>query len=114
MALAMGTIKLTPEATRDLIDEGPGDRAAYFDTWVQSLGGKLLGYYFAENSDIDIVTLMELPDEMRASAAKCMATWAANWSTGMSRHLEVTWLATAEDFAAGLTAAEKIAGPGRE
>jgi hypothetical protein len=110
----MGTIKLTPEATRDLIAEGPVERAAYFDSWVQGLGGKLLGYYFAENSEIDIVTLMELPDEMRASAARSMATWASNWSTGMSRHLEVTWLATPEELSAGLGATGEIATPGHE
>ena len=114
MALAMGTIKLTPAATGELIAEGPVERAAYFESWVEKLGGKMLGYYFAEHTDVDIVTLMELPDEMRANAARCMATWASNWSTGMSERLEVTWLATPEEFAAGLEAAGQIATPGQE
>jgi hypothetical protein len=51
---------------------------------------------------------------MRASPARCMATWASNWSTGMSQRLEVSWLATPEEFAAGLGAAGSIATPGQE
>ena len=114
MALALGMIKLTPTATANLIKEGPVQRAEYFAKWLESLGGKLLGYYYAENSEIDIVTVMELPDEMRANAARCMATWASSWSTGMSQDLDVTWLATPEEFAAALKATTPIAAPGKE
>lgn len=114
MALALGTMKLTPAAMADLIKEGPVDRAAYFSKWLEGIGGKLLAYYFAEDSDIDIVTLAELPDDMRAHTAKSIATWAANWSAGMAQHLEVIWLATPEELAEALKATRTVGAPGHE
>jgi uncharacterized protein with GYD domain len=114
MALGIGMTKLTPEATRALIAEGPVARAAYFKRLMEGIGGKVLGYYFAESSEFDILALVDLPDELRAKTAASVATGALNWSTGMAEKIRVTWLTTPEEFEAALKTATGLAAPGKE
>ena len=87
MALVLGMTKYTPEATKALLAEGPTARAAYFTKTIEAVGGKVLGYYFAEGADFDVVALLELPDEERSSVAGSVAIGALNWSTGMAESM---------------------------
>jgi uncharacterized protein with GYD domain len=114
MALALGMTKYTPEATKSLLAEGPTARAAYVTKTMEAMGGKVLGYYFAEGSDFDVVALIEVPDEMRSSVAAGIAVGALNWSSGMAESMRVTWLTTPEEFEAALKTATGLAAPGKE
>ena len=113
MALALGMTRYTPAATKALIAEGPVARAAYFKRAIEGMGGKVLGYYFAEGSDVDVVALVDMPDEQR-STANAIAFGALNWSSGMAESLRITWLTTPEEFEAALKTASGIAAPGEE
>jgi hypothetical protein len=44
-----------------LIAEGPTARAALLRQMMESVGGKVPGYYFAEDPDFDVVALLEIP-----------------------------------------------------
>lgn len=111
---AVALAKYTPEATKALIEEGPVARAAYFKALIEGRGGQVLGYFFAEGSEADVVSLMALPDEMRADPAANIATQALNWSAGWAESIRVIWLSTPEAFEAALTAATGVAAPGNE
>ena len=113
MALALGMTRYTPAATKALIAEGPVARAAYFKRVIEGMGGKVLGYYFAEGPDVDVVALVDVPDDQR-SIATAVAFGALNWSSGMAESLRVTWLATPEEFEAALKTASGLAAPGEE
>jgi len=114
MALAIGMTKFTPEATKALIAEGPVARAAYFKRLMEGLGGKVLGYYFAEGPQFDVVAVIDLPDEMRSQVATGVAIGALNWASGMAESMQVTWLTTPEEFEAALKTAPGLAAPGNE
>jgi uncharacterized protein with GYD domain len=113
MALALGMTKYTPAATKALIAEGPVARADYFKRIIEGLGGKVLGYYFAESTDVDVVALFDVPDEQR-SIATAVAFGALNWSSGMAESMRVTWLTTPEEFEAALKSTRGLAAPGEE
>jgi hypothetical protein len=74
----------------------------------------VLGYYFAEGPDCDVVAIVELPDTIRAQVASAAAIGALNWSTGMAESMRVTWLTTPEEFEAALKTATGLAAPGKE
>ena len=114
MPLAMGMVKWTPEAMKHLIDEGPLARVEYFRKWAKEMGGALRDYYFAEASDFDALAIVEFPAEMRADPARCMAAWAANWSSGYAESLRMVWLATPEAFAEALKGRITVVPPGSE
>jgi uncharacterized protein with GYD domain len=114
MALLLSMTKYTPEATKALVAEGPTARAAYVSKVVEALGGKVRGYYFAECPDFDVVALVEVPDEMRASVAGSIAVGALNWSSGMAESLRIAWLTTPEEFEEALKTATGVAAPGEE
>jgi uncharacterized protein with GYD domain len=113
MALALGMTKYTPAATKALIAEGPVARAAYFKRFIENMGGKVLGYYFAEGADADVVALVDVPDDQR-SIPISVAFGALNWASGMAESLRLTWLTTPEEFEAALKSASGIAAPGEE
>ena len=113
MALALGMTRYTPDATKALLAEGAVRRAEYFTGVIESLGGKVLGYYFAEGNDCDVVALVDIPDEER-DIARSVAFGALNWSSGMAESMRVTWLTTPEQFDAALEKATGIAAPGQE
>jgi uncharacterized protein with GYD domain len=113
MALALGTTKFTPDATKALIAEGPVARAAYFNGVIEGMGGRVLGYYFAEGQEFDVVALVDVPDEFR-QVPTAVALGALNWSSGMAESIRLTWLTTPEAFEAALKAATGLAAPGKE
>ena len=66
MPLYLGRFSYTTDAMRALIDE-PQDRSAAAREVAESLGGKLLGFWFAFG-EFDGVFLMEAPDNASAAA----------------------------------------------
>jgi uncharacterized protein with GYD domain len=66
MPLYLGRFSYTTDAMRALIDE-PQDRSAAAREVAESLGGKLLGFWFAFGK-FDGVFLMDAPDNASAAA----------------------------------------------
>jgi uncharacterized protein with GYD domain len=66
MPLYLGRFSYTTDATKALLNE-PQDRSAAAREVAESLGGKLLGFWFAFG-EFDGVFLMEAPDNASAAA----------------------------------------------
>ena len=66
MPLYLGRFSYTPDAKRALLKQ-PEDRSAAAREVAESLGGKLLGFWFAFG-EFDGVFLMEAPDNASAAA----------------------------------------------
>jgi uncharacterized protein with GYD domain len=66
MPLYLGRFSYTTDAMKALIDE-PQDRSAAAREVAESLGGKLMGFWFAFG-EFDGVFLMEAPDNASAAA----------------------------------------------
>jgi uncharacterized protein with GYD domain len=66
MPLYLGRFSYTTDAMRALLNE-PQDRSAAAREVAESLGGKLLGFWFAFG-EFDGVFLMEAPDNASAAA----------------------------------------------
>ena len=66
MPLYLGRFSYTTDAIKALLDE-PQDRSAAAREVAESLGGKLLGFWFAFG-EFDGVFLMEAPDNATAAA----------------------------------------------
>ncbi len=66
MPLYLGRFSYTTDAMRSLLDQ-PQDRSAAAREVAESLGGKLLGFWFAFG-EFDGVFLMEAPDNASAAA----------------------------------------------
>ena len=90
MALYLGRFSYTPEALRGMM-ENPTDRGAAAREVAESLGGKLLGFWFCFGES-DGAYLMEAPDNATA-AALAMAIGAS----GAISNVETTVLMTAEE-----------------
>lgn len=66
MSLYLGRFSYTTDAMRALLDQ-PQDRSAAAREVAESLGGKLLGFWYAFG-EFDGVFLMEAPDNASAAA----------------------------------------------
>ena len=66
MSLYLGRFSYTTDAMKALLDQ-PADRSAAAQEVAESLGGKLLGFWFAFG-EFDGVFLMEAPDNASAAA----------------------------------------------
>jgi uncharacterized protein with GYD domain len=66
MAQYLGRISYTSDAVRALMDS-PQDRSAAAREVVESLGGKLLGFWFALG-EFDAVFIVDAPDNATAAA----------------------------------------------
>jgi uncharacterized protein with GYD domain len=66
MSLYLGRFSYTTDAMKALLDD-PQDRSAAAREVAESLGGKLLGFWFAFG-EFDGVFLMEAPDNASAAA----------------------------------------------
>ena len=80
-----------PHPIKAMVDRPDLDRAAQASAMVASLGGKLLGYWFAFGG-FDGIVLMEAPDNS-AAASIAMAIRA----TGEVSRLETTVLVTMDE-----------------
>jgi uncharacterized protein with GYD domain len=85
MPLYLGRFSYTSDALKALVDQ-PQDRSAAAREVAESLGGKLLGFWYAFG-EFDAVFLMEAPDNTSA-AALAMAVGAG----GALSELETTVL----------------------
>jgi uncharacterized protein with GYD domain len=90
MPLYLGRFSYTTDAVKALLDQ-PQDRSAAAREVAESLGGKLLGFWFAFG-EFDGVFLMEAPDNASA-AALAMAVGAA----GALSQIETTVLLDMEE-----------------
>ena len=66
MPLYLGRFSYTPDAMKSLLSQ-PEDRSAAAREVAESLGGKLLGFWYAFG-EFDGVFLMEAPDNASAAA----------------------------------------------
>jgi uncharacterized protein with GYD domain len=66
MPLYLGRFSYTPDAMKALLDQ-PQDRSVAAREVAESLGGKLLGFWYAFG-EFDGVFLMEAPDNATATA----------------------------------------------
>jgi uncharacterized protein with GYD domain len=110
MALALGLAKLSPEATKGLIEEGPVARAEYFRKVMEGAGGKVLGYYLAEGGDWDVVSLVDLPEtQVGPSGVAAILSTQAN---GLWARNHMIRLYTPEEVQSALTAVTALRLPG--
>ena len=80
MPLYLGRFSYTPDAIKALLSQ-PEDRSAAAREVAESLGGKLLGFWYAFG-EFDGVFLMEAPDNASA-AALAMAVGAGGALSGV-------------------------------
>ena len=85
----------TPHSIKGLVEQPDVDHAGQASAMVDSVGGKLLGYWYAFG-DFDGVVLLEAPD---ASTAASVAM--AIGGTGEVRRLETTVLLTMDEARQG-------------
>ena len=86
----------TPRSIRSLVDKPDADHAGEAAAMVASLGGKLLGYWYAFGNS-DGVVLMEGPDNSVAAAVAM-----AIGGTGEVSRLETTVLLTMDEAQAAM------------
>jgi uncharacterized protein with GYD domain len=86
----------TPRSIRSLVDKPDADHAGEAAAMVASLGGKLLGYWYAFGTS-DGVVVLEAPDNS-AAASVAMAIG----GTGEVSRLETTVLLTMDEAQAAM------------
>jgi uncharacterized protein with GYD domain len=94
MPMYLGRFSYTPEALKALIDN-PHDRAEVAGTTIESLGGKLHGFWYAFG-EYDGYFLMEVPDNATAAAASATA----GASGTLSKHETVPLMSVEEGIEA--------------
>ena len=101
MPLYLTRFSYTPETWARLI-ANPEDRRAAATTYIESVGGKLHGFWYAFGSH-DGITLWEAPDDVSMAAVVL-----AIGSGGAVTNLETTVLMTVEDTLAALKTAQGL------
>ena len=101
MPLYLSKFSYTPEAWARLI-RNPEDRSTAAAAYIESVGGKLHGFWYAFGTH-DGYTLWEAPDDV-SMAAVALAINAG----GALRSLETTVLLSVEDTIDALRRAERI------
>ena len=102
--------KLTPEATKGLLDVGPVKRAAYFRSVVEGMGGTVLSYFIASGGEWDLVAIVEYPDDHRGNPAgfligQATGAWVKSINVPLYRP---------EEIQAALATATSLSRPGDE
>ena len=101
MPLYLTRFNYTPETWARLIAH-PEDRRKAATTYIESVGGKLHGFWYAFGA-YDGITLWDAPDDVSMAAVAL-----AIGSGGALRSIETTVLLTVEDTMAALTTAQGI------
>src|SRR5215217_1101859 len=101
MPLYLTRFGYTPETWARLI-ANPEDRRTAATSYIESVGGKLHGFWYAFGA-YDGLTLWEAPDDVSMAAVAL-----AIGSGGALRSLETTVLLTVEDTMAALGTARKV------
>lgn len=109
MSLYLSKFKYTPETWARLISN-PEDRRKAAQTYIESVGGKLHGFWYAFGSD-DGFTLWEAPDNVSMAAVTLAIT-----GGGAMSSFETTVLLTVEETINALRKANKISykAPGKK
>jgi uncharacterized protein with GYD domain len=101
MPLYLSSFSYTPETWARLI-ENPEDRRKAAQTYIESVGGKLHGFWYAFGAD-DAFTLWEAPDNV-SMAGVALAIGAG----GALSSLETTVLLTVEETMDALNKAKQV------
>ena len=101
MTLYLSRFNYTPETWARLI-RSPEDRRVAAQSYIESVGGKLHGFWFAFG-DHDAYTLWEAPDNVSMAAVALAIT-----SGGALSSLETTVLLTVEDTMDALRMAQQV------
>jgi uncharacterized protein with GYD domain len=101
MPLYLSKFSYTPETWARLI-ANPEDRRLAAQAYIESVGGKLHGFWYAFGSH-DGYTLWEAPDNVSMAAVSLAIS-----GGGALRSLETTVLITVEDTIAALRMAEQV------
>jgi uncharacterized protein with GYD domain len=101
MAMYLSRFSYTPETWARLV-KNPEDRREAARTYIESVGGKLHGFWYAFG-ERDGVTLWEAPDNISMSAVAI-----AIGSGGAVSNLETTVLVTVEETLDALRRAQAI------
>ena len=101
MAMYLSRFSYTPETWARLV-KNPEDRREAARTYIESVGGKLHGFWYAFG-ERDGVTLWEAPDNVSMSAVAI-----AIGSGGAVSNLETTVLVTVEETLDALRRAQDI------
>ena len=111
MPLVLALAKLSPDATRGLVDQGPVARAEYFKETVEGTGNKVIGYYLAEGGEWDVVVLVDFAEDQVGApgVATMLPTQAAS---GIWMKTQQIRLYTPEEVQAALGAATTLRPPG--
>ena len=96
MSAYLVQFKYAPAAIKGLVERPDVDHAGQAAAMVASLGGKLLGYWYAFGAS-DGVVLMEAPDSSTAAAVAM-----AIGGTGETTRLETTVLLTMDEARAAM------------
>jgi uncharacterized protein with GYD domain len=103
MAIFVGFAKLSPEATAELLKQGPVAREKQLRQWAESTGIKVLGYYFAEGGEWDVVTIAEGNEEQLGAGG--LANLLATQATGIWAQSKQIRLHTADEMQAAMASA---------
>ena len=109
MALTLVLGKLSPEATKGLLNQGLAAREEYFRGLAEPRGIKVLGYYFAEGGEWDVVVLLETNEDAEASGVAATFTTQA---TGMYTTYRAIRLYSPDEVDAALGNAIPLRAPG--
>ena len=101
MPLYLVRFSYTAEAWKKLI-ENPEDRRQPVEALVESLGGKLHGFWYAFGEQ-DGVVLIEAPDNVRAAAVSVTAS-----ASGAIKSTQMTVLLTVEELMESLRRAAQV------
>jgi uncharacterized protein with GYD domain len=101
MPLYLSSFSYTPETWARLIDN-PEDRRKAAQSYIESVGGKLLGFWYAFGAD-DAYTLFEAPDNVSMAAVSLAIS-----GGGALSSLETTVLMSVEETLEALDRAKKI------
>ncbi len=101
MPMYLSRFSYTPETWARLI-AAPEDRRKAAQTYIESVGGKLHGFWYAFGSH-DGVTLWEAPDNVSMAAVAL-----AIGSGGAVTNLETTVLLSVEDTLEALRTAQRV------
>jgi uncharacterized protein with GYD domain len=97
--------RYTPEGVKGLIGDSASGRRADVQAAVKALGGKVESFYYAFG-DVDAFTIVELPDNIKASALSLTVM-----ATGLVQ-MKVTPLLSVEDVDQALEIHTQYRAPG--
>lgn len=112
MALLLTLTKLTPKATKGLLQIGPVAREQYLREAVEKMGSKLVTMYYTEGGDFDVLAIVEIPDELANMPGFSIAQMLATQAAGLYASWRAIRLYSAADVELALAKAVALTLPG--